>query len=237
VRGPLIGVTGSDRGLPVAWWFIRWALWRVGARALRMTPSQPGRLGKLDGIVISGGDDIDPSLYLPQAPDRAPPDPDRDRFEIDALRHVMDSDLPVLGICRGAQLMNVVLGGNLYPDLRPLRRRTSNRRTPLARKTLRVVRGSELHALLGAEQLRINSLHHQAIHQLGEQLMVSGRDLDGFVQAVEMPGRRFLLGVQWHPEYLPAHGAQLGLFRALARAAGCDGQAPGGASQRAAGKC
>jgi putative glutamine amidotransferase len=219
VNRPLIGVTGGDHAPPIAWWFIRWALWRVGAKAVRMTPARPGRVASLDGIVISGGDDIDPALYLPQAPERAPLDPARDRFEIDALRHVIDTDLPVLGICRGAQLLNVTLGGSLHADLRPLRRLTSNRRTPLARKTLQVVQGSELHGWLGAEQVRINSLHHQAIDRLGDQLRVSGRDLDGIVQAVEMPGRRFLLGVQWHPEYLPTHRAQLGLFGALVQAA------------------
>jgi putative glutamine amidotransferase len=231
VSVPLIGVTGGDRGLPIAWWFIRWALWRVGARALRMTPSRPGRVECLDGIVISGGDDIDPALYLPNSPERAPVDPERDRFEIETLRHMIDSDMPVLGICRGAQLLNVVLGGNLHADLRPLRRHTSNRRTPLARKTLLVTRDSELHGLLGEDRVRINSLHHQAIDRLGDQLAVSGRDLDGFVQAVEGPGRRFMLGVQWHPEYLPTHSAQLGLFRALVQAASFDHRRVSGGSQ------
>jgi len=219
---PLIGVTGPDTRLPVAWWFIRMALWRAGARAVRMTASRPGRVRDLDGIVISGGDDIDPALYLPHDEEVAPLDLARDRFEIEVLRHVIDSNMPVLGICRGAQLLNVVLGGNLYPDLRPLRVHTSNRRTPLARKTLNVVAGSEMHRILGARRLRINSLHHQAIDRLGDQLQVSGRDLDGFVQAVEMPGRRFLCGVQWHPEYLPTHGSQQALFRALMTAASSD---------------
>ncbi|MBN7795999.1 gamma-glutamyl-gamma-aminobutyrate hydrolase family protein [Parahaliea mediterranea] len=237
MSAPLIGVTGPDRGPHLAWYFIRWALWRVGARALRMTPSSPGQLASLDGIVISGGDDIDPALYLPHAPERAPMDPERDRFEIDALRHVIDTDMPVLGICRGAQLMNVVLGGNLHTDLRPLRRHTSNRRTPLARKTLAVSRGTELHALLGEDQVRINSLHHQAIDHLGDHLVICGRDLDGFVQAVEMPGRRFLLGVQWHPEYLPSHRGQLGLFRALVQAASHDSRRMSGGSPHGPGKC
>lgn len=234
---PLIGVTGADGGPPVAWWFIRWALWRVGARAERMTPSRPGRVEALDGIVISGGDDIDPALYLPHAPERAPMDPERDRFEIAALRHVIDTDMPVLGICRGAQLLNVVLGGNLHTDLRPLRRLTSNRRTPLARKTLHIFPETELHGLLGEDRVRINSLHHQAINHLGDHLVVSGRDLDGFVQAVEMPGRRFLLGVQWHPEYLPLHGNQLGLFRALVQAAAGDSRRLAADSPPGAGKC
>ncbi len=149
--------------------------------------------------------------------------PERDRFEIAVLETALPADLPVLGICRGAQLVNVVLGGSLVPDLRPLRRRTSNRRTPLARKTLLVEPDSAMEAILGARRLRINSLHHQAIDRLGAGLVVSGRDLDGFVQAVESPGRRFLKGVQWHPEYLPTREPHLNLFRALVDAASTGG--------------
>lgn len=218
MQGPLIGVTGDDGHFPVAWWFIRWALWRCGARACRMTPRRDV-VEAVDGLIVSGGDDIDPGLYLPHDPERAPINPERDRFEIEVLEIALPADLPVLGICRGAQLLNVVLGGSLLPDLRPLRRRTSNRRTPLARKTLLVESGSALEGILGASRLRINSLHHQAIDRLGEGLTVCGRDLDGFVQAVESPGRRFLKGVQWHPEYLPTHSAQINLFRSLVRAA------------------
>lgn len=220
MKRPLIGVTGGDSRLPVAWWFIRLSLMRVGAQACRLTPSQPRPPAELDAVVISGGDDIDPGLYLPDKPETAPMDPARDRFEIDTLERVLHSDLPVLGICRGAQLLNVVLGGTLHADLRPIRQRTSNRRTPFARKTLLVEPESQLLALLGRERARINSLHHQAISDLGEGMVVSGRDLDGIVQAVEHPGRRFMLGVQWHPEYLPFRLEQLSIFKALAESAG-----------------
>ncbi|MEQ9463661.1 MAG: gamma-glutamyl-gamma-aminobutyrate hydrolase family protein [Haliea sp.] len=222
MTGPLIGVTGSDRGLPLAWWFTRWALWRSGARAVYLTHSNSIQLETLDGIVISGGDDIDRGLYLAEHDAPGPADPERDRFEIRVLEHLMGSRLPVLGICRGAQLMNVVRGGTLYPDLRSLRRKTSNRRTPLARKTLLVEPGSGLEGMLGESRLRINSLHQQAIKDLGEGLVISGRDLDGFVQAVEHPGEPFLYGVQWHPEYLPLHASQRELFRTLVRAAAGD---------------
>lgn len=219
VTRPLIGVTGGDDGIPLAWWFIRLALWRAGARALRLSPSRPLPLDALDAVVISGGDDIDVKLYLPDSPEVAPADPERDRFEIRVLEHLMHRKLPVLGICRGAQLLNVVRGGTLYPDLRPLRRRTSNRRTPLPRKTALVEEGSRLAAVLGRSRLRINSLHQQAVRELGEGLVCVARDLDGFVQAVEQPECRFQVGVQWHPEYLPFQREQMNLFRALVRAA------------------
>lgn len=215
---PLIGVTGGDDGLPLAWWFIRLALWRAGARALRLSPSRPLPLDTLDGVVISGGDDIDVRLYLPDSPEVAPADPERDRFEIRVLEHLMHRGLPVLGICRGAQLLNVVRGGTLYPDLRPLRRRTSNRRTPLPRKTALVSQESRLAGILGRTRLRINSLHEQAVRDLGQGLVCAARDLDGFIQAVEQPEHRFQVGVQWHPEYLALQPEQARLFRALVSA-------------------
>ncbi len=216
---PLIAVTGGDTRLPTAWWFIRWALVRCGAQVCHLTPRQPTPPAALDGIVVSGGDDIDQRLYMPDAPETAPMDEARDQMEIEILKRVIDGGLPVLGICRGAQLLNVVLGGSLHADLRRIRRYTSNRRTPLPRKTLLVEPETRLADLIGAPRARINSLHHQAISELGEGLVVSGRDLDGIVQAVENPGERFMLGVQWHPEYLPYFSSQRGIFKALCQAA------------------
>ncbi len=143
----------------------------------------------------------------------------RDRMEIEILKRVLDGDVPVLGICRGAQLLNVVLGGSLHTDLRRIRQHTSNRRTPLPRKTLLVEPETRLADLMGKPRMRINSLHHQAISELGKGLVVSGRDLDGIVQAVEQPGERFMMGVQWHPEYLPYYSSQRGIFKALCQAA------------------
>ena len=122
---------------------------------------------------------------------------------------------PVLGICRGAQLMNVVLGGTLYTDLRPFRRLTSNRRMLLPRKHLQVDAGTLLESILQAQHCRINSLHHQAIRDLGQGLKISGRDRDAIVQAVENPDHPFRVGVQWHPEYLPQQRPQLRLFQQL----------------------
>ena len=216
---PLIGVTGPDTRLPVAWWFIRWALNHAGARPLRLTPTRPTPPQPLDGVIISGGDDIDPGLYLPDAPDTAPMDAARDAFEIETLERVLKRDIPILGICRGAQLINVVLGGSLHSDLRRIRIKTSNRRTPFARKTLTLDSDSRLAGILGREKARINSLHHQAISETGDGLRVVGRDLDNIVQAIEHRSHRFLIGVQWHPEYLPLHPEQRAVFKALSKAA------------------
>jgi putative glutamine amidotransferase len=146
-------------------------------------------------------------------------DTERDAFESFVIDDALDRGLPVLGICRGAQLLNVRLGGSLYQELRSLRRHTSNRWTVLPLKTLRVQRGSRLHTLLGTELTRINSLHNQGMERLGRGLRLAGRDLDGIVQAVEAPARDFLMGVQWHPEFLLYSRRQRRLFRALVDAA------------------
>lgn len=216
---PVIAVTGEDRRFPVSWWFIRWALRRAGAEAIHLTPEHGDVPRHIDGIIISGGDDIDQGLYLPDAPEVAPMNPRRDRFEIGALERLLPSGLPILGICRGAQLLNVVLGGSLHVDLTPLQKRTSNRRMLLPHKTLHVDTDTQLFDVLGEEQCRINSLHHQAVDRLGEGMRVSGRDLDNITQAIEDPQQPFRLGVQWHPEYLPQHARQRRLFAQLCQAA------------------
>ncbi|WP_020682864.1 gamma-glutamyl-gamma-aminobutyrate hydrolase family protein [Marinobacterium rhizophilum] len=214
---PVIGVTGPNGRVATAWWASRLAIWMAGGRALRLTPSSY-RLhshDRLQGLIIGGGDDIDPTLYGGQDDGRAPIDPQRDRFEIEMIEHALHTRLPMLGICRGAQLINVVLGGSLHGDIRGLRRKTSNFRTPLPRKTALAAHQGVLHGVLGRERWRINSLHHQAIERLGEGLVVAARDLDNFVQAVECEQGRLILGVQWHPEYLPYLAAQRRLFRYL----------------------
>lgn len=218
-KRPIIGVTGPDGWLNPAWWFTRWAIWRAGARAMRLTPSRSTLPKGLAGIIIGGGNDIAPDLYDELFEPENPPrhDPARDAFEKRVLEKVLATGLPVLGICRGAQLLNVVLGGNLHQDIRTMRRKTSNRRTPFARKTLLVQPQTRLHKILGSERCRINSLHYQAINRLGKGLRVAARDLDGLVQAVE--GEGFRLGVQWHPEYLPLRRPQRRLFKALVDAA------------------
>ncbi len=211
---PLIGVTGPDGRFAFAWWASCLAIWLAGGRALRLTPSryQQHSHDRLQGLIIGGGDDIDPSLYGGHDDGRAPIDPDRDRFEIEMIEHALHTRLPLLGICRGAQLINVVLGGSLYGDIRGLRRQTSNFRTPLPRKTALTAHSGVLHRVLGANRWRINSLHHQAIERLGQGLVVAARDLDNFVQAVECEQGRLILGVQWHPEYLPYLAVQRRLF-------------------------
>lgn len=148
------------------------------------------------------------------------PDPARDRLEQRLLAEALAADLPVLGICRGAQLLNVVRGGRLHRDLADFYVETPQLRTLLPQKPVTLTPGTHLAAVLGHRRCRVNALHRQAIATLGEGLVVSAREGNEVIQAVEDPARPFVIGVQWHPEYLPQRPEQRALFAALVRHAG-----------------
>ncbi len=220
-KKPIIGVTGPRHHGGAAWWFTRLAILRSGGLPIRLTPARPTPPQPLDGMVIGGGDDIDPVLYAEAGTVRRNYDRERDRFESEMIRHTLGTpQMPLLGICRGAQLLNVTLGGSLFQELQSQRHHTSHRRTLLPLKRLLVVPATPLETLLDCRQCRINSLHNQAINRVGDGLRVGAYDRDQIVQAVYQEGERFIIGVQWHPEYLPYLGRQQRLFRALVRAAG-----------------
>jgi putative glutamine amidotransferase len=181
----------------------------AGAVPLVLPTQAPGAaeavLDRLDGLVLSGGIDVDPALYG-QAPhpklgrvDRA-----RDEFEIALTRMALRRDMPVLAICRGQQVINVALGGTLVQDIPSVVAGAVLHDAP-GRRTRRshpveVAEGSRLAEILGPGTVLVNSFHHQSIDRLGEGLTVTGRAPDGVVEAVEMEERSFVLGVQWHPE-------------------------------------
>jgi putative glutamine amidotransferase len=218
-RRPLIAVTGPNRGGALPRWCVAVAVRLAGGRTVQLSPGEPESQEPCQGVVITGGHDVDPVLYAQESKVLPRYDPDRDALESRVIDEALAEDLPLLGICRGAQLLNVRLGGDLDQDLRSRRQHTSNRRTILPLKTLLLERDSHLYRLMGCERERINSLHNQSIHRLGHGLVVSGRDLDGIIQAVEDPRRRYLLGVQWHPEFLLPLAVQRVLFSDLVEAA------------------
>jgi len=171
----------------------------------------------LDALIIGGGNDVGPEHYGGEIDARVKTDEARDQLEMDWIGRALDENIPLLGICRGAQLINVVMGGSLHQDIRPLRRRTHNRPGLLPTKQVRVTPNSLLARICGKTNLRVNSLHHQAVQRSGQGLAVVARDLDDITQAVESDCGRPILGVQWHPEYLAYLPAQFALFRWLLR--------------------
>jgi putative glutamine amidotransferase len=218
-RRPLIAVTGPNRGAAAPRVLVALGIALAGGRAVQLRPLEPEPPQPYQGVVITGGHDVDPVLYAEESEVVPHYDPDRDAFESAVIDDAIRAGVPLLGICRGAQLLNVRLGGNLHQDLGQLRRHTSNRRTILPLKTLLVEEGSRLYGLLGAARTKINSLHHQAIDRLGDGLRIAGRDLDGIVQAIEHEERDFVVGVQWHPEFLLPLPRQRRLFDQLVESA------------------
>jgi putative glutamine amidotransferase len=173
----------------------------------------------LDGLIITGGKDVDPARYGQEAhPATDEPRRDRDAWEDALLTEAVERGLPFLGICRGAQLLNVALGGTLHQHLPEVvgSLRYSQGGGMFSANEVEVVADSALSGLLGPT-ITVKSYHHQAIDTLAEGLVVTARTDDGTVQAVELPGVPFGIGVQWHPEEDAAD--DLRLFVALVDAA------------------
>ncbi len=212
---PYVGVTGSARHWAPAWWCTRFALWLVGAKAIRISVKHVAEEHTLAALVIGGGNDIGPEHYGGDLGRKVKSDPERDKLEIGWIKFALQKPLPLLGICRGAQLINVVLGGTLHQDIRSLRKLTHNRPGLLPTKQVHLEADSRLSRVCNRIRLRVNSLHHQAIKQPGPDLKAVGWDLDNIIQAVESPGTPRIIGVQWHPEYLCYLPSQLRFFRWL----------------------
>jgi putative glutamine amidotransferase len=199
-----VAVTGSATRLPWAWWATRFLLKAQGLQPVRVTPASSSLPRGIRGIVIGGGTDIEPVHFGVEAAIDYNFDPARDALEIDLIRWSLAEGVPTIGICRGCQLINVVLGGSLHLDIRPLRQHTSNRGSILPSKWVELAAESRLAGILGRDPIKVNSLHKQAIDKLADGLSVAGRDADGFIQAVELDAsmHQYLFGTQWHPEYL-----------------------------------
>jgi len=166
----------------------------------------PAILDRLDGIVLSGGVDVDPSLYgQAPHPKLGRVNRRRDDFELALTREALRRDVPILAICRGQQVLNVATGGTLVQDIPSTIEGAMlhGGKGPRSRRAHRaeVAAGSRLRAILGQDELSVNSIHHQSVDRPGDGLVVSARcPEDGVVEGVEMPARRFVVGVQWHPE-------------------------------------
>ncbi len=167
----------------------------------------PDYLDQIAGLIVTGGGfDIDPALF--GATTRHPSVTTKDRrtaFELAATRGALARDLPVLGICGGQQLLNVALGGTLIQDIPDEVPNCLPHRQPNPRDEpghdVRVIAGTILHRITGAETLAVNSAHHQAVKAAGPGIVVDAVAGDGVVEGIEDPRRRFCLGVQWHPEF------------------------------------
>ena len=222
-KRPVIGISAYD--LPVA--FSHWSdvrsvlvpaaytssVARAGGMPVAIPPLDGSTelLDLLDGLVFTGGSDLNPAMYGQEPhPESSGFHDERDRAELALIREALKRDMPVLGICRGMQLMNVALGGDLHQHLG-----SDTHKGPPGRYTFHEVEvepGTRLAEVLGAGT-RTHSCHHQAPRRLGTGLRRSAQAEDGTVEAVELPAARFVVGVLWHPEEDEVRGAPL--FREL----------------------
>jgi putative glutamine amidotransferase len=227
---PLVGITTYVEPARWGYWDLEAALipsdyvnaiQRAGGRPLLVPPVEHGveeTLEALDGIVFTGGSDIDPGEYGAEAhPETFGVRPERDRAELALLEAALERDMPVLGICRGIQVLNVARGGDLEQHLPEVVGHEQHKHNPpgiFADHEVAIEPDTRLAALLGSAHA-VKSHHHQGLRQLGEGLVETAHADDGTVEAIEDPNRRFALGVLWHPEA----GEDLRLFEALVQEA------------------
>jgi putative glutamine amidotransferase len=222
---PLIGITSYAEE-------IRWGVWKeeaaliplsyvravdhAGGRPLVVPPSDDGleeTLAVLDGLILSGGGDLDPGLYGADAhPETDSPRPERDNAELRLLEAALERDMPVLAVCRGSQLLNVARGGDLVQHLPDDVGHERHKHEPgqFSDHGVRLDPESRVGTLLG-DHAPVKSHHHQGYGRIGDGLRETGWADDGTVEALEDPGKRFAVGVLWHPE----EGEDSALFRAL----------------------
>ncbi len=194
------------------------ALRHAGLEPVPLQAPGPHSLDGLDGLLLSGGTDLDPELYGEDPHEEADePDSDRDEMELWLLRDAVDADLPVLAICRGLQLFNVAFGGTLVQHLKTVD--THRQRGVMDAHPVKVTPGTRLAEIVGETEFAVNSRHHQAVARTAPGLVVSARAADKVVEGLELPGKRFAVAVQWHPEdRVAAREADTRLFQAFARA-------------------
>ena len=235
-RRPRIGITTKQGGPATqSGRFYAAAVEAAGAEVVWLEPetvagTDPEEiLREVDALVLSGGVDVDPRHFGEGVVSAANVeiDPRRDEVELPLIRAALARDVPVLGICRGIQMINVAAGGTLHQDLGLIgldpaghQQRQAGRKVDEVAHPVRIERTSQLATALGSDRVEVNSFHHQAINRPAPGFVVTARSPDGVIEGLEHPGRTFAVGVQWHPERMVgAHAEQRRLFQALVDAA------------------
>ena len=201
---PIIGITFTRRGIRSNENYIH-AIEKFGGIPHTLDPDvSEDAYTDINGLLLTGGPDIDPSYYGEEAHETTDIEADRDRLELPLFNQAVEKDLPVFGICRGIQIMNVAIGSSLYQDI------PSQFADHLTHKIVEnnddswhnivIQRGSLLNEITGNRVVEVNSRHHQAVKVIGEGFTVTAQSKDGIIEAIEDRSKRFMLGVQYHPE-------------------------------------
>lgn len=218
----VIGITKPDRTENAAYALVALGVKLAGGRPAPITTGREGDVKHLDGVILGGGQDVFPMLFDDTPKQGYVYDHARDEMEIELAKAALDRDIPVLGICRGAQLLNVVYGGSLHLDVSKAYEDASYPDSLFAkvffRKPINTVAGSIIRRALKARTACVNSLHKQAVKALGNGLEATALEPNGVVQAIEDRDRRYVLGVQFHPEFMLHKSMFRGVFNSLVEA-------------------
>ena len=221
---PVIGYTTRDFSIDPLQWLISLSIRIAGGKPVRLKPSKD-RLGdmRVDALIIGGGTDLYPDLFKGKAKEYYKYDRPRDEMETRWLEYAENHNSPVLGICRGAQMINVFHGGSLHLDFSKVYEGAKYHSGILAqifyRKKMKIEKDTLLHSILGKEEAMVNSMHSQSIDRLGRGLKVSSAEINGVVQGIELPEKDFYLGVQFHPEAMIYKDRYRRIFERLVQAA------------------
>ena len=180
----------------------------------------------LDGLIVSGGGDMNPQLFNEEpVPELGNVTPERDTIELELVRHMLTLDKPILGICRGHQVLNVAFGGSLYQDINsqsasPILQHDQKANREHQSHAVHIEKGTILASITDSKKIMVNSFHHQALKDIPSPLIVSGKASDGIIESIESPQHSFVVGVQWHPEALMGKDDQVSmrLFSAYIKA-------------------
>ncbi|MBU3004536.1 gamma-glutamyl-gamma-aminobutyrate hydrolase family protein [Paraglaciecola arctica] len=242
---PKIAITGPNKSGSTAWFFTALNIRLAGGKPIRVTPNSFDGTLDYDGVIIGGGSDIHPDNYIKEETPMVKRtfwirlkecvlypmellnrlgsseyDKDRDDMEIKFIHFALDNNLPLLGICRGHQLLNAELGGSMYESTLPLLKNDMRIRSPFPRKTVLYTTSDSLIAeIAGDDPLKVNAIHSQAVAEPADALTVTARENAGINQVIESNNGDKVLGVQWHPEYLFYMKAHRKIFSWLIREA------------------
>lgn len=201
-----VGITHSIKQSKLTLFALKLAVWQGGGKPLLINTNINKKDYNYDCLILAGGVDIQPEQYGEEAKPNYVYEEDRDALEQEHLEHAMKFNKPILGICRGTQLINISLGGTLYPDIRKIDEKAKYPISVLGyiffRKLITIKEDSLLLKLIGQNRIRVNSLHSQAIYHTGEQLRITAHEDNGIVQAIEHKNYPWFLGVQFHPEFM-----------------------------------
>lgn len=201
---PIIGITFTRRGIRSNENYLR-AIEEHGGIHRQLYPGvSEEAYADLNGLLLTGGPDIDPSYYGEEAHETTDIDSDRDKLELPLFKRAMEENLPVFGICRGIQIMNVAIGSSLYQDIpSQFADHLTHKIIVNANDTwhnITIQEGSLLNEITGNRVVEVNSRHHQAVKVIGDGFTVTAQSEDGIIEAIEDRSKKFMLGVQYHPE-------------------------------------